>query len=129
MSEINQTSILSCAYKHAELDFNSASSLKQQSAGRHVATLGHIILIPRKPVFALSPYCCVLSGETTNTVFGLTKPGLEPTFYRNRCDHANHYATDAVQLKKTIFRLHSYIEKPPFYLNIFITTQAVSAKN
>jgi hypothetical protein len=31
--------------KHAELDFNSASLLKQQSAGRHVAPLGHIILI------------------------------------------------------------------------------------
>jgi hypothetical protein len=39
----------------AELDFYSASSLKQQSADRHVATLGHIILIPSQPVFALSP--------------------------------------------------------------------------
>ena len=28
-----------------ELDFFSASSLKQQSAGSHVAPLGHIILI------------------------------------------------------------------------------------
>jgi hypothetical protein len=41
--------------QHAELDFNSASSLKQQSSGRHVAPLGHIILIPSQPVFALSP--------------------------------------------------------------------------
>ena len=40
--------------KHAELDFYSARSLKQQSAGRHVAPLGHI-LIPSQPVFALSP--------------------------------------------------------------------------
>jgi hypothetical protein len=39
--------------QHAELDFYSASSLKQQSAGRHVAPLGHIILI-EPPVFALS---------------------------------------------------------------------------
>ena len=38
----------------AELDFYSASSLKQQSAGRHVALLGHIILIQSQPVFALS---------------------------------------------------------------------------
>ena len=30
--------------QHAELDFYSASSLKQQSEGRHVAALGHIIL-------------------------------------------------------------------------------------
>ena len=41
--------------QYAELDFYSASSLKQQFAGRHVAPLGHIILIPSQPVFALSP--------------------------------------------------------------------------
>jgi len=38
-----------------EMDLCSASSLKQQSAGRHVAPLGHITLIPSQPVFALSP--------------------------------------------------------------------------
>ena len=32
----------------------SASSLKQQFAERYVAPLGHIILIPSQPVFALS---------------------------------------------------------------------------
>ena len=36
--------------QQAELDLYSASSLKQ-----HVAPLGHIILIPSQPVFALSP--------------------------------------------------------------------------
>ena len=41
--------------QHALLDFDSASSLKQQSADRHVTPLGHIILIPSQPVFALSP--------------------------------------------------------------------------
>ena len=41
--------------QHAELDFYSASSLKQQSTDRHVAPLGHIIPIPRQPVFTLSP--------------------------------------------------------------------------
>jgi hypothetical protein len=41
--------------QHAELDFDSASSLKQQSSGRHVAPLGRIILIPSQPVFALTP--------------------------------------------------------------------------
>ena len=54
-------------FQHAELDFYSASSLQQQFAGRHIAPLGHIILIPSKPVVALSPYCCVLSGEATIT--------------------------------------------------------------
>ena len=41
--------------QHTELDFYSASLLKQQSAGRHVAPLGHIILIPSQPAFTLSP--------------------------------------------------------------------------
>jgi hypothetical protein len=41
--------------QHAELDFYSASSLKQQSTGKHVAPLGHIILIPSQPVIVLSP--------------------------------------------------------------------------
>ena len=41
--------------QHAELDFCSASSLKQQSAGRHVDPLGHIILIPSQIFFALAP--------------------------------------------------------------------------
>jgi spore coat polysaccharide biosynthesis protein SpsF (cytidylyltransferase family) len=41
--------------QQADLDLYSASSQKQQSAGRHVAPLGHIILIPNQPVFALSP--------------------------------------------------------------------------
>jgi len=42
--------------QHAELDFfYGASSLKQQSTGRHVAPFGHIILIPNQLVFALSP--------------------------------------------------------------------------
>jgi hypothetical protein len=40
---------------HAELDFYSASSLKQQSADRHVALLWHIILISSQPVFGLIP--------------------------------------------------------------------------
>jgi len=41
--------------QHAELDFISASSLKQQPADRHVTPLRHIILIKSQPVFALSP--------------------------------------------------------------------------
>ena len=41
--------------QHAELDLHGTSSLKQQSADRHVAPLGHIIQILSHPVFALSP--------------------------------------------------------------------------
>ena len=40
--------------QHAKLDIYSASSLKQQSAGRHVAPLEHITLIPSQPIVALT---------------------------------------------------------------------------
>ena len=43
----------------------------------------------------------MLSGEATNpnfVVFGLARPGFEPTIYRTRGEHANHYATDAVMI-------------------------------
>jgi hypothetical protein len=60
--------------QHAKLDIYSASTLKQQSMVRNVAPLGHIILTPSQPVFALNYQCCVLNWETANTnliVFGL----------------------------------------------------------
>jgi hypothetical protein len=41
--------------QYAELDFNSASGLKQQSTGIHVTPQRHIILILSQPVFALTP--------------------------------------------------------------------------
>ena len=88
-----------CPRQRRRVGFHGASSLKQQSTGRHVAPHGHIILIPSQAGFALTPYWCVPSGEATNTnfkVFGLTRPGLEPTIYRTRGEHANHYTTDAV---------------------------------
>ena len=43
----------------------------------------------------------MISAEATKTnfiVFGLTWPGLEPTIYRIRGEHANHYTTDAVEV-------------------------------
>ena len=50
----------------------------------------------------------MLSGEATNTnliVFGLTRPGIEPTIYRTRGEHADHYASDAVKRGGTQFIL------------------------
>jgi len=41
-------------------------------------------------------------------VFGFTRPRLEPTFYRTRDEHANNYATDAVQIKRTSFNWREY---------------------
>ena len=40
--------------QHTEFDFYSDSSLKQQSAGRHVTPIVYIILIPSKSVFVLA---------------------------------------------------------------------------
>jgi hypothetical protein len=85
--------------QHAELDFHSASSLKQQSADRHVAQLEYIILIPSQPVFAPSSSWCVFRGEATQInfiVFGLTRPGLELTIYHTQGEQGNHYSADAV---------------------------------
>ena len=48
---------------------------------------------------AMTPYYCVLNGEAANTNFrvsSLTRPGIKPTIYHTRGDHANYYAIDAV---------------------------------
>jgi hypothetical protein len=55
--------------QHAYLNFYSGSWLKQQSVGRLVSPLWHIILIPREPVFALTPLCCMFSRKVANTYF------------------------------------------------------------
>jgi hypothetical protein len=97
---------------------HSASLLKQQSANRHGTPLGHVILIPNQPVFALSPYCCVLKGEATHincVVFYLSRSGLKLTFYRAGDAHANHYATDAVDSRfedTTDFLIHEFVFQP-----------------
>jgi hypothetical protein len=42
----------------------------------------------------------VLNGEAINAyfiVFGLTRLGFEPTIYRTRGEHVNHYTTDVVR--------------------------------
>jgi hypothetical protein len=36
------------------LEFDSGSTLKQQFIGRHVAPLGHVILILRQPIVVLT---------------------------------------------------------------------------
>ena len=40
-----------------------------KTVDRNVAPLGHIILIPNQPVFALIPYRCVFSREAASTSF------------------------------------------------------------
>jgi hypothetical protein len=53
--------------QHSNLDFYSASSLKQQTAGRHVAPLGHIILILNQSVFSR------VATNSNFMIFGLTR--------------------------------------------------------
>ena len=80
---------LLCSTRPTSLDFYCASSLKQQSVGRHVPPLEHIILILNQPVFALSPKCWMISREATNTnfiVFGVTHPGIKRMIYHTRGD-------------------------------------------
>jgi len=82
-------------HQNTQMDFYSASSLKQQSADRNITPLGQIILI----IFVLTPYCCMLSGETANTifiVFGLILPGLDPKIYCTHDGHAKNCTTNAI---------------------------------
>jgi hypothetical protein len=46
-----------------ELNFYGASSLKQQSAGRHVAPLRHIILIPSQSLLFLLNAACLVEKQ------------------------------------------------------------------
>ena len=60
-------------------------------------TLSHIILILCQPVFALTTFCCVLSGETTNTnfkVFFFTQSGLNAMIFQTQGKYANNYIAD-----------------------------------
>ena len=62
--------------------------------GRYFAQLGHIIMIPRQPVIALTPNCCWIPSEAANIKFifiGLIRPGLEPTIYHTLGYNTNHY--------------------------------------
>ena len=71
--------------------------------GKHVASLRHINLI----------LCSGLSGEAANTicmVFCMTRPGLEPTIYRTRGNHDDHYTTDAVVESEELYT-RCWVEK------------------
>ena len=74
-----------------------ASSLKQQSMGKHAAPLGQIILILSKPVIALIPQC---STNINIIVLSLTQTGAQiHIVYHTWGKHENHSTTDVVQFK------------------------------
>ena len=71
--------------QHAELNFYSVSSLKQQFAGRHVAPLGHIILVSsHQSLLLLLGVACLTEKQHIFIVFGLIQPGFEQLFLRTR---------------------------------------------
>jgi hypothetical protein len=83
--------------QHAELDFYSASSLTQQSAGRHVAPLE--THYPDSEPTDFYSYSLMLSGEAAITnciVIGLTRTGLASTIYCSWSKHTNNYTTDGL---------------------------------
>ena len=97
--------------QHTLLNLYSASSLKQPSVDKHVAPFGHIILIPSQPVFALCPYCCVLTGEARNInfigFFFFTWPGLEPTIYGPWWGkNDNHYTRHGIKENLTPWKIN-----------------------
>ena len=72
----------------------------------------------KPPNLFFNPQWCVLGREAANTsfiIFALTRPGLEPTIYRTRVKHANHYTTDAVSFTFVTRNILSY----PHYSTTF----------
>jgi hypothetical protein len=55
-------------------DFYLGSSLKQQSRGKHVTTIGHVVMIQRPSVFALTPRCHLPTEGTADINTGLELP-------------------------------------------------------
>ena len=110
------------------MDFYSASSLKQQSAGRHVAPLG--THFPDSEPTSICSFSLMLhSGEATNTnyiVFGLTRSGLEPTIYRTQDEHANHYTTDAVDIFSINIKNVLKFKHDIFHIGLLIISQPIS---
>jgi hypothetical protein len=51
--------------------------------------------------------CLAEKQQIPILAFGLTRSGLEPTIYRTRGEHTNHYTTDAVLLEFEILNATS----------------------
>ena len=63
------------------------------------------MLITSPLVFDFIPELYVTIEEATNTnviVYGLTRPGVQPTIYRTQCKHANHYAPVTITIYSLI---------------------------
>ena len=103
-----------CTRPTRRVGFYSASSLKQRSAGRHVATLMHIILIPNQPVCC--SYCCVLTREATNTncmVFSLDRTWGEHDNYYTRYQCGSKEKGQTMNYKKLTHKTNDCAKRTP----------------
>jgi hypothetical protein len=80
--------------QHAELDIYNSSSLKQQSADRHVAQLDHINLILGGST-SLCSYSLMPSAYRRGRD-GLTNQVSEPTIYHTRGKYGHNYTIDTI---------------------------------
>jgi hypothetical protein len=80
---------------HAELELYSASSLKHQSAGKHVTPL-----------------------RANQFLFLLLSARLEPRIYHTRGKHANHHTTDAVSNEHEVSSQHKWWPAPIALMNV-----------
>jgi hypothetical protein len=104
--------------QHAKVDLYRASSLQQQSADRYFAPLGNIT----QPVFAIFiNAACLAENQQIPIFFDLTRSGLEPTTYRTRGEHADHYATDAVNYA---WKLHT--DKHTYIMQSKVSQEVIS---
>ena len=99
----------SALYQTNQLDFFSASSLKQVCGQTCHPNQTHY---PDSEPTSLCSFSLMLrvqrrSKNVNFTVFGLTRSGLEPTIYLTRGEHTNHYTTDAVKLFGIVRAWHS----------------------
>ena len=86
--------------QHTWLDFYSAGSPKQQSAGRHVSPLWSKSWFSAKQSLLLFLNVACLAEKQHCYIYQfyslwLNRPGLEFTIYHNQDEHANDYTTDA----------------------------------
>ena len=81
------------------MEFYYASSLKQESEGRHVPPMGHIIPTPNQPVFlfySLMLYVYISKEEVNINFIVLIRPGIVPMIYDIQGENTNHYSKHAI---------------------------------